>query len=279
MTVYTPHQRQRIGFFKSWLVMVANIVQSRELVVQLFKRDFLAVYKKSFLGVAWVILLPVLGVVPVVFMQAANVLQPGVAGVPYPAFALLSISVWQLFAGSLTLSSQALRSASTFILQVNFPHEALLVKQCAQQLANSLLAFALALVVLVVSGVTPHWQVVLLPLMSVPLFLLGAGLGLLLAVGSIFTADLERALVYVVQLLLYLSPVVYAADVSHPVLQTVIDLNPLTYLVGDVRDVILYGTIAHFDRYLYACAFAVVVFLGAWRLFFLSEQQVIEKLV
>ncbi len=278
LTVYKPHERRDIGFFKSWGVMVANIVRSRDLVIQLFKRDFLAVYKKSFLGVAWVLLLPIFGVIPVIYMKAANVLQPGVEGVPYPAYALLSISIWQMFAGTVLLCSQALSSASTLILQVKFPHEALLVKQCAQQLAMSLLALVLSAVVLVAYGVVPSWKAALLPLMAAPIFFLGAGIGLVLSVLSVVVPDLDRALGYVLQLLLFVTPVVYSAKVDNAALRAVITWNPLTYLIGDARDIVLYGTIQHLGHYLWAAGFALGLFLFAWRLFFLSEQHIIEKL-
>lgn len=278
VVVYSPHHRRRVGLVASWVSMVQNVLASRDLIVQLFKRDFLAVYKKSFLGVAWVVLVPALAVVPLVFMHSAKVLRPGVLDVPYPVFALLSITVWQLFSGTVTLSSQALRGASSFILQVSFPHEALVVKQCAQQVANSILGFAFVGLVLLAFGVTPHWQSIFVPLMAIPLLLLGAGIGLLLSVVSILTADLERGLGYALQLLLFVTPVAYTADIDSPVLRQWIAVNPLTYLVGDVRDVVLYGRIAHLDRYLISCAAAVGVFLLSWRLFYLSEQQVIEKL-
>jgi homopolymeric O-antigen transport system permease protein len=278
LTVYKPHQRRDIGFFRSWAVMLGNIVESRELVVQLFRRDFLGVYKKSFLGVAWVLLLPIFGVIPVIYMKAANVLNPGVETVPYPAYALLSISIWQMFAGTVLLCSQALSSASSLILQVKFPHEALLVKQCAQQIAMSLLALVLSAVVLLAFGVVPSWKAVFLPLMAVPIFFLGAGIGLVLSVLSVVVTDLERALGYVLQLMLFITPVVYTAHVEQPFLRFVIDWNPLTYLIGDARDVVLYGTMEHPLRYVYAALFAAFVFLTAWRLFFLSEQHIIEKL-
>jgi ABC-type polysaccharide/polyol phosphate export permease len=183
-----------------------------------------------------------------------------------------------MFAGTVTLCSQALSSSSSLILQVKFPHEALLVKQCAQQLAISLLAFVLSLVVLLVFGVMPSWKMVFLPLMLLPIFFLSAGIGLVLSVMSVVVADLERALVYALQLLLYVTPVVYTAKLSQPQLQAILDYNPLTYLIGDTRDLILFGTIAHPDRYAYAALFALGVFLFAWRLFFLSEEQIIEKL-
>lgn len=278
VAVYRPHDRHDVGFWSSWRIMFDNVVQSRELIAQLFRRDFIAVYKKSFLGVTWIMALPLLGVLPVLFLYAANILRPGVHGVPYAVFALFSVTLWQMFAGIVTLSMQSLSGSSALILQVKFPHEALLVKQCAQQLAVSVLALVLSVAVLLAFGVVPDWKLALLPLMAVPIVLLAAGTGLLLAVLSVVVTDLERVMAYVLQLFLYVTPVVYTAQVDNAALQKIIDYNPLTYLIGDARDLVLFGAARHLDRYAYACAFALAVFLFAWRLFFMSEERVIERL-
>ena len=50
LTIYEPNQRAKVGFFRTWLVMFKNIISARELIWQLFRRDFLMAYKKSFLG-------------------------------------------------------------------------------------------------------------------------------------------------------------------------------------------------------------------------------------
>jgi hypothetical protein len=58
--VYSPNSRQKTGFFKSLFLMAKNVKDSRELIWQLFSRDFLAAYKKSFLGIGWIVLAPTL---------------------------------------------------------------------------------------------------------------------------------------------------------------------------------------------------------------------------
>jgi ABC-type polysaccharide/polyol phosphate export permease len=84
ITVYRPNQRHDLGYMRTWVVMVRNIVRSRELIWQLFKRDFTAGYKKSFFGMAWMLVAPVMGIVSWVFLQRTGVLRPGDPGVPYP---------------------------------------------------------------------------------------------------------------------------------------------------------------------------------------------------
>jgi len=278
ITIYEPDQRRRTGFFKLWGVMFKNIIKSRELIWQLFKRDFLMAYKKSFLGMAWIIIAPVVGIVSWVFMNATGILSPGEMEVPYPVFVLISTSIWGLFMGFYDSATDTLGAGAGFVMQVKYPHEALLVKQTAQLLANFLLGFALNIIVLIAFGVIPSWKMVFMPFAIIPLFLLGAGIGLIFSVIKIVAVDITKGFTIVFGLLMYATPVIYSAQVENEFLRTIFTYNPLTYLVGNVRDLIIFGRFDHPDRFFYASLLALFVFLLAWRFFYLSEEKVIEKM-
>jgi hypothetical protein len=66
---------------------------------------------------------------------------------------------------------------------------------------------------------------------------------------------------------------------SGMLLQTTMKWNPLTYLIGGVRDSMIYGKIEHFDRFLISSAISLIFFLITWRLFYISEEKVIEKMI
>jgi lipopolysaccharide transport system permease protein len=279
ITTYTPNQRAKIGFFKTWFIMAQNIVSSRELIWQLFRRDFLMAYQKSFLGITWIFISPIVGIISWVFMNATGILAPGDVGIPYPAYVLLSSSIWGLFMGFYGAAAGTLGAGGGFIMQVKYPHEALLIKQTAQHLANFLLGFLFSILVLLLIGITPSWKIVFFPLAILPLFLLGAGIGLVISVISVVAVDLTHGFNFVFGLLFYVTPIIYSSQIENPLLQTIMQYNPLTYLIGNVRDLIIYGTFSHPDRFLYATLFALFVFLFSWRLFFISEQKVIEKMI
>jgi lipopolysaccharide transport system permease protein len=279
ITTYIPNQRAKTGFFRTWKVMAKNIINSRELIWQLFRRDFLMSYKKSFLGMAWIFISPVIGIISWVFMNATGILAPGDVGIPYPAYVLLSSSIWGLFMGFFTSATGTLTAGAGFIMQVKFPHEALLMKQTAQQLANFLLGFILNIIILIAFGVIPSWKIIFFPLAVIPLFLLGAGIGLVVSVINVVAVDLTQGFNLLMSLLMYVTPVIYSNRVSSHALQTIMEYNPLTYLVGNVRDMIIYGRFDHPDRFLYATLLALVIFLFSWRLFYISEEKVIEKMI
>ncbi len=236
-------------------------------------------YRKSLLGITWIFISPIIGIISWVFMNTAGILNPGNVGIPYPAYVLLSSSIWGLFMGFYSSAAGTLGAGGGIIVQVKFPHEALLVQQTAQHLANFLLTFIMNIMVLLAFGVAPDWKIILFPVMALPLFFLGAGIGLVASVINVVSPDLNRGFNFIMGILMYLTPVIYSSKVENPILQKIMTYNPLTYLIGGFRDVIIYGKLEYLDRYLYASLLAFFVFMFSWRLFFVSEEKVIEKMI
>ena len=139
ITVYEAHQRQKVSLFVAVRMMVTDVVCCRELIWQLFKRDFLMQYKKSFFGVGWILLAPLIGFASWVFMNAAGVLKPGDMNFPYPAFVLISTTLWGFFSSSVIAASRTLKAGQGFIGQVHYPHHIMLVKELLQAYSNFLI--------------------------------------------------------------------------------------------------------------------------------------------
>ncbi len=279
MIIYEPNQRLKMGLIKTWCVLFRNIIDSRELIWQLFRRDFFMSYKKSFLGFSWMIITPIMGIISWVLMNATGILTPGNVGMPYPAYVLLSSSIYGLFMSFYGGASGTLSAGSGFIFQVKFSHDALLAKQILLQLANFIITFVITLIVLLIFGVIPNWMIIFFPILIIPMMLLGTAIGLLSSVISVVASDIQRGIGFVMGLLMYVTPVIYSSDVKNPVLQTIIKWNPLTYLIGAVRDSMIYGRIEHIDRFLISSGISLVLFLLAWRLFYVTEEKVIEKMI
>jgi lipopolysaccharide transport system permease protein len=236
-------------------------------------------YKKSFLGVSWILIAPIMGIVSWVFMNATGILTPGDVGIPYPAYVLISSSIWGLFMGFYGAAAGTLGAGGGFIMQVNYPHEALLIKQVAQHLANYTIGFAINLIVLLLFGVTPSWGILLFPIMMIPMFFLGSAMGLVLSVISVVASDISSMFNTALGLVFYITPVIYSPDVSSQFLQTMVKLNPLSYLITGARDMLLYGKLDNVEIYLFVTFISFLLFLFALRLFYVAEQRVVEKMI
>lgn len=277
--VYEPNQYAKIGFFKTMLVIVKNTIASKELIFQLYKRDFLMQYKKSFLGLGWMIFGPIMGVVSWVLMDSAGVLSPGDVGVPYPVYVLFGTSIWGLFMSFFSSTSQTLQIAAGFIQQVNFHHEALVFKQGLQNLTNFGISLIINIVVMLSFEVIPTWFILLVPLFIIPIFFLAASLGLVVSILSTLTSDVSRIASFFLSLLMFITPVIYDSSEKVLWLQQCNLYNPLTYLITAPRDLILTGTMSNPFYYIVSIVMTILLFMVALRFFYISEKKVIEKMI
>lgn len=279
INIYRPNQRHDLGFFETWAVMSKNIIKSRELIWQLFKRDFFAAYKKSFLGFTWIFIAPIMGIVSWVFLHMTGMFNPGDVGIPYPAYVLIGTSMWGLFMGFYDSAAQTLSAGQALVMQVNYPHEALLFKQTAQHLANFIITFMMNILVLLAFKVIPSWGIIFFPLVALPLFFLGAAIGLVTSMISIVAVDISRIINMGMGLMMWVTPVIYSDKIENPIVQIIIKWNPLTYLVCSLRDIIIYGRLYNVAGYFICAGLSLLLFMISWRLFYVSEDRIIERMI
>lgn len=278
-TIYEPNQRENTGWIKTWIILSKNIKSSWELIYQLWRRDFLMQYKKSFLGMGWLIIAPIMGIVSWVFMNATGVLAPGDVGIPYPAYVLISTTIFGLFSGFFSATSGTLQATQGFISQVNFPHDVIIIKQGLQQMTGFVITFLISIIALFIFGVIPSWKIIFFPMMIIPIFCIAASMGIIVTVVTVVFPDIQRVVGFVVGLLLYVTPVIYSPKFDNEALQIIIKYNPLTYLIGNARDLIVYGTMENIIPYTISASVSIIIFMIAWRFFYISEQKVIEKMI
>ncbi|MGH7197861.1 MAG: ABC transporter permease, partial [Candidatus Omnitrophota bacterium] len=187
-------------------------------------------------------------------------------------------SVWGLFMGFFTAATQTLKEGQHLMLQVNYPHEVFLFVKSILQVVNFFIALVMNIAVLIFFGVVPTPAVILFPLVALPLFFLGAGLGLIVSMISVVAFDMEKAVATFMALLIWSVPVIYSGKVENPFLQTLIQWNPLTYLVCSARDIILLGRLYHPAEYGVSAVLAVAVFFVSLRLFYVSESELVERM-
>ena len=115
--------------------------------------------------------------------------------------------------------------------------------------------------------------------MVLPLFFLGAAIGLIVSMISIVAVDIHRLINMAMGLIMFATPLIYSDNVSHPLLKWVIKWNPLTYLVCSARDIIIYGRLYNEFGYAICAVLSLLVFLISWRLFYISENRIIERMI
>jgi len=213
----------------------------RELMFFLAWRDVKVRYKQSLLGVAWVVIQPLVTmlVFTAIFGRLAKLPSDGI---PYAVFTYSALLPWTLFSTAVTRSASSLVSSSSILTKVYFPR---LVLPVAAIFAN-LVDFAISLVVffglLAVFRIWPGWPLIFLPLFILMTIATTLAFGIWLAALNIRYRDVAYVLPFLIQLSLYLSPVAYSTQlVPSGAWRLVYSLNPLAGLIQGFRWALVKG--------------------------------------
>ena len=273
--VYRPHQQVGWGL-SIWREMAMELLRSRELIWRLFLRDFTARYKQSVLGILWALIMPLAMVGTFVLLNRSGVLNIGELDIPYPAYALLGLTVWQIFAGGLSACSNSIVAGGSMVVKINFPKETLVIAALGQAVVETLVRLGLLVLVFALYRLVPHWTTVFFPLVLFPLLLLTLGLGLLLSLLNVLVRDIANIVTLATTFLLFLTPVLYPVG-KEGVLAIVTAYNPLAALVTGARDVVVTGYLTEPLQYAWASGLSLVLFLVSWRLFHMVEPRMAER--
>lgn len=240
----------RIRPTKGWAPLdLASLWAYRELMFFLAWRDIKVRYKQTVLGASWAILVPLLTMV--VFNVMFGLImgrdnKPTPTGIPYELSTFAAMVPWQLFANAITQSSTSLVANRNMITKVYFPR---LIAPIAPILA-SLVDFAIAFVVL--AGMVAvyaafgafefqfSWRLLCLPLFVALAAITALALSMWLSAANAIYRDVKYVLPFLVQSLMFVSPVVYSADsifdASTPAwIVTLYSLNPLVCVLEGFR--------------------------------------------
>ncbi|TFG91680.1 MAG: hypothetical protein E4H15_05330 [Syntrophobacterales bacterium] len=207
-----------------------------------------------------------------------NILHPGNLPIPYPAYVLISTMIWRLFISIYQSTSNVFFESASFSLDVRFLREVLIIKQIILQTLNLAVGLIFIEIVLIYYGIYPTWKILSFPLTLLPLILMGAGIGLLTSVYSVVLPDAKKWLDYGMQLLMFVTPVIYSPQVSNSLIRKIIHLNPISYLLDWSRASLIGGLFADPGKFLISSIGALLIFLAGLRLLYLAEDKVIEKI-
>ena len=242
---------------------VKSVWQFRDLLLAFADRDIRLRYRQTFLGAAWVILQPLMGasIFSLVFGLIAKMPSHGV---PYFLISYSGLLGWTLFFGTLTRISPSLIANSTLIRKIFFPRILIPLGVIPSVLLDFVVSLLVMLGMLVAYRITPNWTMLLIPVCIFILLAMSLGAGLIAASLAVKYRDILHLVPFVVQLLMYGSPVGYSADaVPHRLVQYYFLLNPLSAPIDTFRIAFIKTGTLHLGYLAYSLAISVIVlFIG-----------------
>ena len=270
--VYALDSTHQMGW-RVWATIFEDLLSSHELIWRLVVRDISARYRQSILGYAWAMLPTIATVTIFAFLTSSRTIPVGETPMPYVAYALWSIGVWQLFASCLVNCTNSLVNAGSLVSKVKFPKEALVIAALGQPLIDFLIRLVPVALVFTWYGIALNWQAVFIPFILVPAILLALGLGFLLSIANLVLRDIGNALGVILTFGIFLAPVLYPPTTTWP--SNLINLlNPFNPILISSQDLIVYGTLSMPEGFLFSCLFSVLVLLIGWRLFRIAMPRV-----
>jgi lipopolysaccharide transport system permease protein len=257
--------------------MAHDLWRSRELAWRLAIRDVRSQYRGSLLGYFWAFITPLFSTAVWVFLSTTGVVKVASTDIPYPAYVFSGTMLWQIFTEALSSPLGQINASRSMLAKLNFPREALILSGAIKVIFNAVVKVMVLVPALFLFGVFPDAHMVYFPLAVGVLILVGLSVGLLLApLGTLYT-DIGRFIPLVTQLLMYLTPVVFAMPTAGTMAR-LFGANPLTPVVLTARAWLTGAESPMFTYFLAVAGCASVLLLIGWFLYRITMPVLIERM-
>lgn len=206
----------------------------RELLYFLIWRDLKVRYRQTVLGATWVILQPLLTTLVFTVFMSRLARVPS-DGVPYPLFAYAGLLPWMFFSNAVSTSTYSLISHSYIITKVYFPRLIIPAAVVGVRLVDFLVASVVLIVLMLGYGIGMKWSMLMLPALVVEITLFTLGISLWFSVLNIKYRDVGTLLPVLIQLWMFVSPIIYPSSLVPERWRLLYSLNPISGVVEAVR--------------------------------------------
>jgi lipopolysaccharide transport system permease protein len=247
---------------KGWVpIDLKELKEYRELLYFLTKRDIKVRYKQTVLGGLWAVIQPVFTMVvfTLFFGRLAKIPSDGI---PYPIFVYAGLLPWTYFANALSNSGNSLVGSANLITKVYFPR---LIVPASASLAG-LLDFFIAMLVLgalmIYYQFTPGFGIFLFPILVGLTFLCSVGVGLWLSALNVQYRDIRYAIPFLIQIWMFVSPVIYPVSMVKGKYQWLLALNPMGGVIKAYRASLLGHMPIDWSLLSLSTAIIIVIFIS-----------------
>ncbi len=210
----------------------------RELLWVLTARDVKVRYKQTFLGAAWAIIRPVLTMIIFSVVFGALAKMPS-DGLPYPIFVYAALLPWTFFAGAIGASGQSLVGSANLVSKVYFPRLIIPLASIGAGLVDLAISTGVLLLMMLWFGVGWTWNLLAAPLLLIGVIFAALGVGTLLSALTVAYRDFTHLTPFLVQIWMYITPVIYPVSLVPERWQWLLYLNPMTGLIEAFRSAFL----------------------------------------
>ena len=238
-------------------------LQYKGLILELLTRDIKLKYRRSVLGYLWSVLNPLLVMIVMTIVFSA-MFERNIDN--FPVYLLIGRITFEFMSGSTNAAMQSVTGNAALLKKTYIPKYIFTVAKVTSALVDYVFSLGALIIVIIATRAGFHWQMILLPIIFIQLYLFCMGLGFLLAELHVFFRDIHYIYRAVTTMWMYLTPIFYPIERLPDALQMAVKaFNPMYYYVAAFRDVALYGRIPGARIFIGGWVFAIVMLIiGLW---------------
>ncbi len=275
---YYPNYRSKTSLFKELWNIPGVISKYKDLIWQLTYRDISSVYRRSLIGLLWLIVTPFIQIITWVLLKNTSILNPGELNIPYPFYLLTGTLIWGLFISVLNSSMSVFKQSRMIMMRVMLPFEVFFVVQVFVKLIPFLLSVLIIIPLLIFFNISLSINLFLLPFAIIPVVGLATALGMLMSVFTALSYDIKRIAALFFNFLMFFTPIVFSVDkIQEGLFRTLIFINPLTHILPFIRNLFFEDKIIFTSEYILSVFFTFGLLLFAWRFLYLTSNRILER--
>ncbi len=239
----------------------------RDLIFHLVRRDIVARYKRSVLGIAWTMLNPLgtMVIMVVVFSQVFSSTEN------YAAYVLTGVIAWTMFSQSTSIAMHSMVWGSELFQKIYLPRTSFVVSTILANMVNFILSLVPLGLIFLITGVPLRPSALLLPVFMVFLFSFSLGVALLISTIAVFFPDVADLYPVVLTAWMYLSPIIMPLEFYRQIMNGILlYINPFYYIVNLFRILMLEGFVPHLPTWGATAFVSFGVLIIGW-VFFCSK--------
>lgn len=255
------------------------LFRNSHLIAALVGRDIKALYRQTLLGPVWHLVHPLLStaVFSVIF---GKIIHVPAGNVPYPVFFLTGFIIWNYFAECLNRTSTLFKDHLPLLSGLYLPRSIIPVSICLALLFRFAMQFLVLIIIICIycppASQPKLWQILFSLLLLIPVIFQALGGGLILAAVTCRYKDLSFLLSFALQLLMYITPVIYPLSAAPDNIRWVISLNPVATAIEAFRNLLFQSGTSSWTALLQCIWFSTILLLTGLILFNRAEKDFID---
>lgn len=256
---------------------INELFQYQELLLAFSAKEIKIRYKQTVLGFLWAILQPA-ALTAIFTLVFGLILKVNSSQIPYPVFAYSALLPWTFFNNAIGFGSLSVINNSGLVTKVYFPREIIPFSSIAAAFFDFAVASLIFILMMVYYKIPITTNIFYLAIIIPVFVILTTGISLFFSAINVLFRDIRFIIPICLQILMYLTPVIYSLEQVPQKYQWLIFLNPLSPLIEGFRDVSVLGKTPNIVHLIYSLLLSIIIFiLGYW--FFKRKEKVFADVI